>query len=59
MNIVYREQKPEYCTGKDCILIDDLEKNIEAWESYGGTGILHKRAEETIARLRELGVLKG
>jgi FMN phosphatase YigB (HAD superfamily) len=59
VNIVYREQKPEYCTGKDCILIDDLEKNIEAWESYGGTGILHKRTEETIARLRELGVLKG
>ena len=59
VNIVYREQKPEFCTGKDCILIDDLKKNIEAWESFGGTGIYHTSAEETILKLRELGILEG
>ena len=57
VNIVFKEQKPEYCTGKDCILIDDNEKNIEAWEAMGGTGILYKSAEKTIAALKEMGVL--
>ena len=48
INIVYREEKPDYCTGKDCILIDDLERNIKAWEECGGTGILFINAEEVI-----------
>lgn len=54
VHIVYREEKPDYCLGADCILIDDLEKNIENWERAGGTGILHRSAEETLLRLREL-----
>ncbi len=57
VNIVFREQKPEYCTGKDCILIDDLGKNIQAWELYGGTGVLHRSAEETLSVLKGMGVL--
>ena len=57
VNIVFREQKPEYCTGKDCILIDDLGKNIQAWELYGGTGVLHRSAEETLSMLKGMGVL--
>lgn len=57
VNIVFREQKPEYCTGKDCILIDDLGKNIQAWELYGGTGVLHRSAEETLSVLKDMGVL--
>ena len=57
VNIVYKEQKPDFCTGKDCILIDDLRKNIEAWEEYGGTGILHTDAMHTIEVLREMDVL--
>ncbi len=48
VNIVYREEKPDYCTGKDCILIDDLAKNIEAWEECGGTGIQFTNAEEVL-----------
>ena len=32
VNIVLREEKPQYCSGKDCILIDDMEKNIQEWE---------------------------
>lgn len=57
VNIVYREQKPEYCKGKDCILIDDLESNIREWEAMGGTGILNTSAEETLRELERLGLL--
>ena len=57
VNIVYREQKPQFCTGKDCILIDDLGKNIREWEASGGTGILNKSAAETIICLTELGII--
>lgn len=34
VNIVYREQKGEYCTGEDCILIDDYEKNIDSCQHF-------------------------
>ena len=57
VNIVTREEKPEFCKGKDCILIDDLPGNIEDWESTGGTGILFTDAESTYNILHELGVL--
>jgi hypothetical protein len=53
----YKEEKKNFCTGKDCILIDDLEANIDSWRSYGGTGILHKDAESTLRILEEKGVL--
>ena len=48
------EDKPDYCTGKDCILIDDLEKNIEAWEECGGTGILFTNAAEVLSVIKSL-----
>ena len=54
VNTVYREEKPEYCTGKECILIDDLEKNIEEWEACGGTGVLFTSVDETLKRIDEL-----
>ena len=57
VNIVFREEKPQFCTGKECILIDDLEKNIEEWEAMGGTGILFTGAEAVLQRLSDLGVL--
>lgn len=57
INIVFREQKPEYCSGKDCFLIDDLKKNILSWEEIGGSGILHTDAEATIAEMKERGIL--
>ncbi len=57
VNIVYKEEKKNFCTGKDCILIDDLEANIDSWVSYGGTGILHKDAESTLRILEEKGIL--
>lgn len=51
VNIVYREEKKDYCTGKDCILIDDFEKNIQEWEQMGGTGILYTDPDEVIKKL--------
>ena len=32
----------------ECILIDDLKKNINEWEAYGGTGILFTNSEEVL-----------
>ena len=57
VNIVFREDKPKFCTGKGCILIDDMEKNIAEWEAMGGTGIQNISAAETMKRLVELGIL--
>jgi len=36
------------------ILIDDLEKNITAWEVNGGIGILHKNLPDTLKKLETL-----
>ena len=36
----------------DCILIDNLPKNIDAWNEAGGIGILHTSADETIKQLK-------
>ena len=57
VNIVYREEKKNYCKGKDSILIDDLRSNIDDWISYGGTGILHISAGSTGLKLREMDLL--
>ena len=56
VNIVLRKEKPLYCTGPECILIDDYARNITEWETAGGTGILHTGAEETLERLKQLGL---
>ena len=57
INIVLRKEKQNYCTGPGCILIDDLYSNIRSWEKSGGTGILHHSAPETLAKLKDIGVL--
>ncbi|MCK9415409.1 hypothetical protein M0Q97_01975 [Candidatus Dojkabacteria bacterium] len=36
----------------NCILIDDLEKNIKEWFKAGGIGILHKNTKDTIKKLK-------
>ena len=56
-NIVFREEKPQYCHGEGCILIDDVERNISDWKTLGGTGIVNVSAEDTMNRLKELGIL--
>ena len=58
MNICFKEEKKNLCTGPECILIDDLPPNIEAWRACGGTGILHKSSEKTMAVLREMGIIE-
>lgn len=45
-HIVYRNQKQDYALGANCILVDDLEKNIKEWEAQGGTGILFTSVAE-------------
>ena len=54
VNIVYKEEKKNFCTGKDCILVDDLAANINEWTAAGGTGILYKDAAQTIKLLSEI-----
>jgi hypothetical protein len=34
-----------------------MKRNIRDWKEIGGTGILHVSAEDTMAQLKELGVL--
>lgn len=46
-----------YCTGPACILIDDMEKNIQEWTEFGGTGILFKDAGDARKQLEILGIL--
>lgn len=59
VNIVLKEEKKNFVKDKDCILIDDLEKNIREWEECGGTGILFQDAEQVVKRLREICILPG
>ena len=39
---------------RDSVLIDDMEKNISAWQGSGGIGILHKNTESTEIALLSL-----
>ena len=57
VNIVYREQKPEYCSGPGSVLIDDYEKNIGEWQQMGGTGLLFKSVAEMTLELEKRGIL--
>jgi len=40
----------------DSILIDDRESNINDWINSGGIGILHTSTEDTIKKLKKLGI---
>ena len=54
VNTVLRAEKKIFCTGKDCILIDDNEQNIEEWEAAGGTGILFKDWSQVLDVIPEI-----
>ena len=43
----------------DSILIDDLDKNVNAWRAAGGIAILHKSAADTIEQLRKLNLTES
>ena len=57
VNIVFSEEKSQYCKSKGCILIDDRLSNVNDWNAMGGTGILHVSAKKTMEKLKELGVI--
>lgn len=57
VNVVFREEKPKYCTDEGCILIDDMTRNIRDWNAMGGTGIKHESAEQTLEILKDKGIL--
>lgn len=57
VNIVYREEKKDYCKGPDFILIDDYQKNIKEWEDMGGTGVWFDNIENVYKQLRKLEIL--
>ena len=50
-----RVNKQQYST-KNSILIDDMPRTIEEWDSGGGIGILHTSAASTIEQLKQLGL---
>ena len=57
IHTVNREDKPNYCTGPDCVLIDDYRKNIDEWTRIGGTAIWNTSAAHTMEVLKEKGIL--
>lgn len=52
--LLYLEQDKFLYAERDAILIDDMAKNIEAWEEAGGLGILYKNFEDTKDKFNEL-----
>ena len=54
VNALLRKDKPKYCLGKEYVLIDDFTKNIQEWESEGGTGILFTAPQQVREKLEEL-----
>jgi len=50
-----RANKVNY-SNENSILIDDMPRTIEEWDSGGGIGILHTSANSTIDKLKQLGL---
>ena len=57
VNIVYAEDKKNFCTGESCVLIDDYKRNIDEWTGSGGTGLLFTSSAQMTNLLREKGIL--
>jgi hypothetical protein len=55
VQVILEKQKYKYAA-ENHILIDDLEKNTIPWEQHGGISILHTSTDDTIKRLKELGL---
>lgn len=51
--VVPSNGKSKYAN-KNSILIDDIEKNINAWERSNGIGILHENSQDTIEQLKKI-----
>ena len=48
VHIVFKEDKKNFCKGKEYVLIDDRRTNIEEWEQMGGSGVFYKEGETDI-----------
>ena len=58
INIVEsKKEKKNFCKGKGCILIDDMEQNILDWKAAGGTGVMHVDPGHTLSRLHDRKVI--
>lgn len=53
-NIVSGRSKKKNYANEHSVLIDDTEDVIDAFNKAGGTGILHKRVNETVHKLVEI-----
>ena len=54
--LLYPRAEKQLFSGKNHILIDDLENTIAEWNAKGGIGIHHTSAASTIKQLKELGL---
>lgn len=54
VHTVMREEKRALCKGPSTVLIDDFDKNIDAWREQGGTGILFLDAAQARSELERL-----
>lgn len=52
LNLIAAKNKQKFAEA-NAILIDDMKKNIDAWNAAGGIGILHKSASDTISKLKK------
>lgn len=50
-------EKKNFCFGKEYVLIDDYDKNVNDWISKGGTAILHKNWGKTYLNLIKENIL--
>ena len=46
--------KCQYVNGPNDILVDDLHRNIEAWNKAGGLGVLHTDFDSTLFTLKNI-----
>lgn len=53
VNLVLRDEKINYCTCSDDILIDDYDINIHEWQEKGGTGILFVSPEKVMEQINQ------
>jgi hypothetical protein len=52
--VVSEAREKQKYAGKNRILIDDYEKNIQQWNAKGGIGILHKNTADTLRQLNRI-----
>lgn len=49
-------KKSRFCTGKNCLLIDDNVNYCNSWRKAGGEVIQYESVEKTIIELNQLGI---